>query len=156
MKLIKSFLPVFPGFYGTMFEASEDNHIDDGKTYADYVWDYSGYGLTVCKSCVNAIEDKLIELGFNLAIKFEGIASPKEYNFYNDSINVTFQFKTGCIKALKKYLIANQISFSAYLKDTYTSCSGFISWYSNQYTTWMHNVNLESLETNTHLCRCDI
>lgn len=33
---IESYLPVFPGFYETIFQPDEELSIEDGKTYDDY------------------------------------------------------------------------------------------------------------------------
>lgn len=136
-KRINSFLPVFNGFYSTVFEASEDNVIESPFTFENYEFDYSEYNLRVSKACVNAIENKLKDLDFvGITIEFENLVSPKEYNFANDSINVKYKLTTESIKGINTYLKANIEAFDKYITDNYTSRSGFISSYSNLVGVW--------------------
>lgn len=146
---IKSFLPVFPGFYGTLFEPSEDHIIEGDFTYDDYTFDYNSYQLDMSKACVNAIEAQLNELGFKIGVTFEHVVSPREYNFTNDSINVTYKVSGETVKLLKKYLIANLPAYSEYL-TRYKSRSGFISYYSYDVSNWLDVVNLKSLNHDAH------
>jgi hypothetical protein len=145
MAKIKSYLPVFPGFYNTLFEANEDHIIEGDFSYDDYEFNYADYSLDMAKGCCNAIEAQLNELGFNVGIEFENVYSPREYNFTNDSINCTYVIKPGCITAIRKYLKANFAAFEVYTKGRFTSRSGFISFYSNDPTVWVDLVNIKSL-----------
>lgn len=150
-KLIPSFLPVFNGFYSTIFEASEDQVIESQYTYDDYEFDYSGYGKAVAIACVNQIEKQLPEYGINgVSIKFDKISSPKEYNFYNDSIWVRYRLTSEAVKNVNDYLLKNKEAFATYVKKNYTSCSGFWSSYSNEVSVWFN----EYLTTKDKLDHC--
>ena len=133
---IQSFLPVFNGFYSTVFEPDEESTIESPYKYDDYEFDYSEYNQRVSKACVNQIERKLAELGFNIQIVFEALISPREYNFANDSINVLYKLKPSDVKGINDYLKANVNEFDAYITERYTSRSGFMSWYSNDFQDW--------------------
>jgi len=53
---IKSYLPIFQGFYETIFEPCEDHIIEEPYNYDDYDFDYDEYREEMAKDCVNAIE----------------------------------------------------------------------------------------------------
>ena len=145
MKKIETFLPVFPGFYGTIFEADEENEISginderEGKGLerldlnSDIKFDYATYEQDVCEGAVDFIEGELMKLGLVKWIKFQTQCSPKEYNFANDSINI----KVGTnVRNLSKYINSHVKEFRAYLKEHYTSYDGFISFQSNDADEW--------------------
>lgn len=145
----QTYLPIFPGFYGTIFEPSESDEIEyvnqertekglPELNSGDMEFDYDGYELECSKACVSAVETKLQELGLVRKIKFEKLVSPKEYNFANDSINVCIDWK---VEETKTYLLDHMDDFRAHLKDRYTSCSGFISSYSAYPSDWLDDLN---------------
>lgn len=147
---IKTWLPVFPGFYGTNFEPDEESVIEHPYKFDDYDFFYDDYQKDCSKECVNAIQAKLKELGFNCKVVFEQLRSPREYNFSNDAIDVTFKISESFIKKLKKYCTENVGDFDEYL-ERYKSCSGFISHYSHMFTDWLDYINPECLENNAHI-----
>lgn len=161
-----TFCPLFPGFYGTVFEPScEESEIYDynkeNKTdlgYDDFTWDYSEYNNRVAKSFLNRLEK---ELNYFLPIKieFQRIHSPREYNFTNDSIYISVELD---LPALIKLLRERKKDAAAYFRHTYTSCSGFISHHSNDITDWLNEAYI--LQKPEHrigallncLCFCEI
>lgn len=149
MKTFKTFLPVFTGFYGTIFEPDgEDNEIqsiNDERNaknlpeigFDDCKFDYKGYFNEVSIDVTKYIEHELKELNFLSSIKFEELYSPKEYNFSNDSINIEIELSEDNIKEIKKFLYDNLDEYKQYLRDNYTSCSGFISFNPNTFEGWL-------------------
>jgi hypothetical protein len=149
MSKVKTWLPVFSGFYNTIWDDNDDYELDEEKftdeqkeeyyrsdLYYDNVKDYEH---SVVSSFIKELTDKLKEGKFVKSIEFEKIVSPKEYNFTNDSVNVIIDINTDiCMK----YIVDNKESFSKYLKDHYTSCDGFWSHYSNDYDTWVNDKDL--------------
>ena len=101
----KTWLPVFPGFYGTFFDGEgiyeqeiEYIHEEYDEDLAEVMesslytskagqklWD--DYQDSIARQCVQAIEKELSP-EYVTSIKFEEISSPKFYNFSNDSINI--------------------------------------------------------------------
>lgn len=137
--IIESFLPVFQGFYGTIFEYdSEENDIEEGKTYEDYNWFYTEYHQRVAKACVNPIEDQLKDLDLGITIEFQSLYSPREYNFSNDQINVAYTLEKESFQKVLDYLNENKEDFTQHIKDNFSSCSGFISFYSNDVDVWFN------------------
>lgn len=143
MEAVKTWLPVFPGFYGTIFEPQEENEIYsinqerannklEPLKYDDIEFDYTQYYQDVCESVVELLESALIQHGVIESIKYECLSSPKEYNFYNDSIHVEIV----PTEKLSQYINDNWSLFVDYIKGRYTSRSGFISFFSNDAEEW--------------------
>lgn len=147
MKKYETYLPVFPGFYGTIFEADEEretNGINDVreelslepiKDY-DIEFDYEGYHQSVARKCCDFLSDNLSELGFVSKITMQMLRSPREYNFYNDSIDIVIEMDIKNRRAIQDYIYSHKEEFEKYLRSNYTSCSGFIPGYSNYFEDW--------------------
>lgn len=142
MKTIATYLPIFNGFYNTIFEFDESNFCYENDVNFDRLTiDYKQYEIDVVKECIEFVKENCILIK---SIEFENICSPKEYNFRNDSANITIQMD---LKAFKKYLYNNKESLNEYLKERYTSCSGFISHYGNSFKEWEQETeNFNNLE----------
>lgn len=136
MANIKTYLPLFSGFYGTIWESDESNFCSENDcSYDDLIVDNDAYEGDVVLSICNFVE---ANCEFIKAIEFEEIVSPREYNFRNDSANVSIAIKK---REFKKYLYANKEALDIYLKERYTSCSGFISSYGNSFEAWKEETN---------------
>ena len=62
MKNIKTFCPLFPGFYNTFLELDESEYLRESNLrYEDIEIDYRAYNLDVCKSFCYSIESELSE-----------------------------------------------------------------------------------------------
>lgn len=175
MKTIKTYLPVFPGFYNTIFEADESNEIYEINSirrskglpeinYDQCVFDYKTYQTEVCKQACNYVELRLKELDLIHSINMEEIISPREYNFYNDSINIEVNLLKKHVKNIKKYILNNLDEYRKYLKERYTSCSGFWSSYPNNFEGWQQLTdNFTNFEEKGHylgsilqfICNCE-
>ena len=156
---IESWLPIFPGFYNTIFEYnSEDSDIDyfnelreenkiAGKVEFDNIdFDYNSYNNDIAESCCSVLECELNE--FVSKIEFENVASPKEYNYINDSINCTYTLTNENFNNIKTFIKNHQKEFETYLKNTYTSYDGFISFHSNDSNDW--KITKKFLKENSH------
>ena len=157
MKL-QTFLPVFNGFYNTLFEnildnATEfaiDNYNEQNNTllnYDDFDFNFVSIQNEICKDAVVKIEEKLNEIGINCTIIYENLVSQREYNFSNDSINIEINFKK--FSQVIEILEQNYDLFSQYIKDHYTSCSGFISSFSSYASDWMEDLKNDA-ENEAH------
>ena len=133
MKTIKTYLPLFSGFYGTLFEPQFEAEEFDNEQYQN----------DVAKECCNFIAENC---EFIKSIKFEAVVSPKFYNFGNDSINIIVNLNR---VAFKRYLNDNRVALDKYLKERYTSCSGFISHYGNSFEEWKEETsNFKELDNH--------
>ena len=143
----ETYLPVFTGFYGTIFEPQEDyeieciNEIRRSKNwneigYDDCEWDYKEYFISVSKDCTSFLGNQLKLLGLVENIEFQKLSSPREYNFYNDSIHVEIEFSTKNVKKISKIILDNFPRFDDWIKERYTNRDGFISYHSNNSFDW--------------------
>lgn len=150
---INTYLPVFTGFYCTVFEPFNeeieieeinDHRVKKGLTtigYDDCQFNYKEYEKTVSKECVDAVETKLQEtIGKGIEIEFEKLVSPKEYNFANDSINVEISLNKEAQQTIVKILKDNEQEFKTFIKDRYSSCDGFISSHSKYSEEWIEAI----------------
>lgn len=134
---VDTWCPLFSGFYNTIWDPSytEESEfvwvndkraenglppLDDGR---ELEFDHDGYYNAFGKDFVGWIEDELNDFAL---FKFQGIHSPKYYNYSNDSIDVLVVPKR---RAITKYVRANWEKFGEYVRDRYKSRSGFISSY---------------------------
>jgi len=132
---IETWLPIFPGFYGTLFEPDETDFLEENDVnYDDIEFDNSEYEKDIAESCCNFLSDEL--KGFISGIAMQAVCSPRYYNYGNDAINVEIQLTKANLEALRAYLVENRGSLSEYLKERYTSRSGFVSSYSPHYAMW--------------------
>ena len=107
-----TFCPLFPGFYGTVFEY--DNEGQDIESYneefgsifdyEDFTFDYADYRTRVSKAFVNRLETELNSI-LPVKIEFQELYSPKEYNFSNDAINVSVELNLNVLLAHIKALL---------------------------------------------------
>lgn len=156
---VKTFLPVFPGFYNTLLEynnESEDiqNEIDEnrapqGAKFEDFTFNYEERNKRAAEKSCEAVEEKLKELFPDIEINFEELISPTYYNYSNDHINVDILLSPEDRERLKQYLIKNKQEYKKHLRERYTSYSGFISSYSNSYYTWT-DIYFKEIEENGH------
>ena len=155
---VQTFLPVFNGFYNTLFEdildSTTDNAIEyyneqnnTNLVYDDFNFNFDSIMQEICKDAVSKIEDKLNEIGINCTIVYENLVSQREYNFSNDSINIEINFKK--FSRVIEILEQNYDSFSQYIKEHYTSCSGFISSHSSYASDWIEDLR-EDAENEAH------
>lgn len=141
MQTFETFAPLFPGFYGTIFEYdSEESDIESynkengtNLNWEDFKWDYADYRQRISKAFVNRLE---AEIGQFLPIKieFEELVSPKECNFQTDSINIKVELN---LDKLLHLISERKEKAAEYFKDKYTSCDGFISSHSNDIDDWL-------------------
>ena len=145
---VESYLPIFNGFYSTIFEPNEDSVIENPYKFDDYDYDYTQYRIDCAKNCVDCIQAKLEDLGFEIKITYQTISSPKYYNYTNDSIYVEYSLSKDCFIMIQNYLNLNQNKFAQYIIDNYTNYDGFISYHSNDYKEWL--IDIEERVTLEH------
>ena len=150
MRKIETYLPLFPGFYGTIFEPYEDSEIEyindlrkdkglDEIGWEDCEWDYKDYRERVAEYVVGFVEWELKQMG--LKFTYQSIQSPKFYNFSNDSINVEVGVEN--MNKIIQYLNENEDEFRQHIKESYTSCDGFINHHSSSSDDWIDDLKSE-------------
>lgn len=155
---IKTYLPIFSGFYNTIWEF-DYNYINEdilqqrqeNGLYSDLNIeiniDNTSYENDIAGLLCDVIKEKLND--YINSIEFENVYNPKTYNFHNDSINVIINPN---IENIKNFIYSNKEKFIKYLKNKYTSCDGFISHYSNCFENWENDTNnFTDLNINSHV-----
>jgi hypothetical protein len=163
MRKFETYLPVFPGFYGTWFESTgEDLEIEDINRqreekklaplqFDDLDFDYEDYRLTVSKECTDAIETALQSIiNGSIKVNFQKLVSPKQYNFVNDSVNIEVELDDEAMKSILDILAENKDAFKKHIVGRYTSCSGFISSHSNDSNKWLETLKTWDKELLSH------
>ena len=158
---VDTWLPLFSGFYNTIWDTDndEENELDEINhlrreahlpecSWDDVEWAYDDYHQAVGKGMTRLIGDKLKELDFITAYTYQKVSSPREYNFANDAIHVQFVLNAKNQKNIQRYLQDNRKEFATYIQDHYTSCSGFISSYSNNSEGW--RLDLDAVLAHEH------
>tara|TARA_R100000988_G_C3975246_1_gene153748 strand:- start:388 stop:972 length:585 start_codon:yes stop_codon:yes gene_type:complete len=157
MKKIESYLPLFDGFYNTLFEYDKEKddiqyYNDEYGTdfdYEDFNWNYTERNERISKQICGILESLLSDENLKMTINFQNIVSPKYYNFGNDSINCEYVISQKQYDLVIDYLKSNWTNFEIWIKERYTSRSGFISSRSNNPEVWINNMKSEShLEHN--------
>lgn len=160
IQTIETWLCVFPGFYGTIFEANEEDEVCSQNQerdsslpeieYDDLDFNNQEYELDVVKQCTSFIEDQLKELGMVTAIRLQSVRSPREYNFLNDSGNIEIDLTNKNLKAIKAYIYSHIDEYEEYLKR-YQSRSGFSSYYDPNFESWReYTENFMNYSDNAH------
>jgi hypothetical protein len=149
MKTIESYLPIFPGFYNTIFDddSAIDNamqnieeDLEEGQSidFVDIDWGHKDYMDRVANAAIGSIENYLRHDGFSIGINFDAVYSPREYNFGNDVINCTYDVNQEDFNSLIDYLKANISEFDAFVEEKYSSRSGFMSFFATDLDTWFN------------------
>ena len=133
----KTYLPLFSGFYGSIWEDpcfdGEEEYVtlSDGMDFIDIV-DWNEYYNAIAVKMCEEIKDMLSD--FVSDITFERVSSPKYYNFENDSIYCDITFD---MDKVLEYINDNRDAFDEYIQSNYTSRDGFISSYTNNPVEWL-------------------
>lgn len=165
---ISTFLPIFPGFYNTIFDEGDsfvEYELSDEENFRsnypeldgipfDFIWknfwdavDYTKGNLGVANAVVEGVRELLAD--FIESISLEKLVSPKEYNFDNDSVNVEIVPKAD---AIRNFIHENWEAFQAFIHRRYTSRDGFMSFYSNDADDWKEETDdFRALDVNGHV-----
>lgn len=146
MKTFETFLPLFTGFYNTLFEPDLDSYFDsediDDNKERDYIYgrfDNTKYetdmSLFMCDAIQNAIDT---HLGLECEITLQEVIKPSYYNYRNDSVNIEIKID---IKKLLDLVNKNYEVISENVKNDYKSYDGFIPSYKNNLDIWIKEIN---------------
>ncbi len=147
---VETYLPIFTGFYESVFSPTEDMEIDyineerENKglskiEFDQFEFDYDSYETDVAHCCCSFIESELSQ--YVEGVNFQLINSPKEYNFATDSIHVEIELNEEKIENIKKFIFEHSNEFAEYIRDRYTSYDGFMSYYSNNPLDWLNSID---------------
>jgi hypothetical protein len=136
----------FSGFYESIHDMAIDNAIErefdvDGDGEPDCLPDHIDMGDIIrdmdmrrlLNDYARAYVDFINE-HFDLpSLEFESLQSPREYNFTTDRIFAYISVQD----IAKMYAAIPRDRFAEWIEEQFTSCPGFISFYSNSLTEWL-------------------
>lgn len=146
---INTHIPKFTGFYhsiwyygDTEYDEAYNVQSELDATYdmgdiADAICesvDYKGYFESIVKGICEIWEEKLQEHDLAKSVRLEKLWSPKEYNFDTDRIFVEVEYTKKQLKRLQSLFHKHEGTFGKWVKDSYTSYDGFMSYHSNDIT----------------------
>ena len=166
--LVNTKLPLFTGFFSGVFElyflelnAIEmyNDYNDDSLVYDDsrLSFDYEAFYKAFSVEAVAAVSVKLNEILNAAAYDSEAVATfeklwqPKEYNFATDEIHTNWNISESFLDLCFDYVNANIDAFEVYLKNNFTSCDGFFSYYSNDLATWLLSLQPAAIEKDNYI-----
>lgn len=132
----------FEGFYETLIgEDVVNDDLQDTEHPETYEVDWKAYMHAIGerytellnKYCVNNIDNKIIH-----KIDFIKVSSPKYYNYTTDKLILNIDFNM--FKLDRFCLHDNKRDFEQYLKEHYTSHSGYVSFINNTITSFQHQL----------------
>jgi len=143
---VGTWLPVFPGFYQTVFEAdnedSELEYINEerralGKgpieNYDAFDLDNETSSVATAKLCCSWVDNELSSMGIVRSVKYEGMVPLRCYidnGFINAEIDLNY-------KKMIAYLEAHLEEFDEHLKERYTVREGFFPLFHNTSRRWI-------------------
>ena len=155
---IKTYLPVFNGFYNSIWQFEHENilynvnetraekGLNELENDENFEIAYSEYEKDVSITLCEVLQERLS--GFVENITFENVYNPKTYNFSTDAINCIIEAKP---ENIQEFIYKNKGAFSEYLKNKYTSCDGFIAGYGNRFEDWKkYTNNFNDFTENEH------
>lgn len=144
---VHTFLPLFSGFYNSIWEFEEEQIIESYNEengtdldWDDFEWTYNfvDYAKAITEGIMDTIKEEFPDLV--ISYEFEGLIQPREYNFETDSVNIVLEVD----KAVLLNLIGeNREKLTEKIKEKYTSRDGFYSSYSNDINEWINSIENE-------------
>lgn len=149
---VETWLPCFDGFYGTLWEPDEEYEMENVNSvrrekgwkeldYDAFEFDYDSYRNDVVRGIINELWNEFPQ--FVSDIDLQQIRSPRYYNFSNDAADIVVTLTEENRKNIGRYIARHKEAFQEYLRDHYTSRSGFISHYSPWMEDFMEDKPLE-------------
>lgn len=167
---INTFCPVFSGFYESFLDVSNSQDIDHdlfnnpesvkpeileyilNALWSENLVDTKKIHIDTSKNIVNQLNSILKDEKIYINFTFQALVSPKYYNYSDDSINILCKFNKKHWKKIINEIKNNIDLFEEHIKDNYTSCSGFISSFSDNFEWWIEQgEQIQDSKDNEHL-----
>ena len=158
----KTWLPCFPGFYESTLYHSDMDYYETEAIINDYPtklprellrcffrnincgsrgelqMDFARYQKDVATAFCDVVANHLYDLIDGCIIEYEGVVSPREYNFRTDVVHCAIKFNPD---EAVYYCRGHLNDFREYLITNYKSRDGFISFHSYDPADWLDAAN---------------
>lgn len=115
----ETIVPLFDGFYNTIFENCWNHKNEVGQVFTDKV------------------NDKITSAFPSFKYTYEEIDSPSQYNYRTDEIYARADFN---FDEILSYLAEHKESFDSFAKDNFSSYDGYISFIPNNYDEFIEKL----------------
>ena len=127
---------IFCGLYeSTLYNSGTDTYLaevladEDTPDKVEVDYDFNEFTKAAGEACVESLETELYSHDVITGMSYAGMHSPKFYNYDTDKVLIDVDYNF--IKLVKYCRHTNKDKFNQYLKDNYTSYSGFVSFVEN-------------------------
>lgn len=126
-------LRIFSGLYESVLYNSDTDYFLAETLGAsqgeEVIYDFDEFKEIAGQSCVDSLNDELYSHDVIIDMRYIDINSPTYYNYTTDKVIIDVDYN---FIALVKYCKhTNKDKFNQYLKDNYTSYSGYVSFVEN-------------------------
>lgn len=141
---------IFEGFYEShLFNADTELNISEGLESPHEIKDFKGFCREVAEKSVSLLEPYESDNSPITNFSLYSIVSPKYYNYGTDRIQIKMDLD---LVKLKFYCLKlNDKKFDEYLKENFTSRSGFISFVPNSLESFKSKLDSGSESDQTIL-----
>lgn len=131
----------FEGFYDSIWSPDDDLYYYDQEESVeydkDYTFDYERWNNEICRRYTEIWQGWMKEyIHQDIELEFMQVSSPRFYNYETDKcevcIKLTHQAKKAIIAKMQEY----RKEIGGWIKENHTSCSGFVSFLSNNIDDW--------------------
>ena len=134
-------LQSFEGFYDSIWNPDDDLYYfdkEEGLEYdKDYTFDYTGWQSDICHRYTKIWQEWMQEyIHQDIEVEFMQIYHPRFYNYETDACEVCIKLTHQAKKTIIAKIQEHRKEIAAWIKENHTSCSGFISFLSNDIDDW--------------------
>ena len=127
---------IFCGLYESVLYNSDTDYYlaealadEDTPSKVEVDYDFNEFTKVAGEACVDSLNDELYSHDVIANMDYAGMSSPRYYNYDTDRVLIDIDYNF--IKLVKYCKHTNRDKFNQYLKDNYTSYSGYISFVEN-------------------------
>ena len=149
------YAPFFTGFYSGNFDAGDKAYwdIDNDLNYyrdemgveldsdEDIEFDYESYQNDIAHAWCKCLQEHFPDVV--QSVEFEGIWSPKYYNFETDKIEIKVQLADDWKTVMTKFMKDNYDWLQGVIHNDWTSRDGFMSFMDNDIEAWWSDLFAE-------------
>lgn len=164
-------LRIFPGLYESeLYNPDTDYLLVEtlGSSQGEEViYDFDEFKEAAGEACVDSLNENLYSHDVIIDMRYMGIDSPAYYNYTTDKVIIDIDYNFIALVKYCKYTKCKE--FNKYLKNNYTSCSGYVSFIENSVdkffvNSWFNSHKniatqvmiefylINELDLETHLC----
>lgn len=133
VRFVNDNLRIFSGLYESELYNSDTDYLLaealDASQGEEVIYDFDEFKKIAGQSCVDSLNEKLDSHDVIIDMKYIDITTPVYYNYTTDKVIIDIDYNF--ITLVKYCRHTNKDKFNQYLKDNYTSCSGYVSFIEN-------------------------